>query len=176
MSNLATLARPYAKAAFDLASAQGELGGWNAALANAAVAVADESLAGWLQSPDLDRDKAVQILGEAAACDFEGFTRFLGVLASNNRLALLPQVAELFARLREEAENRLEVRVVSAIPLEGEQAERMSAALAKRFDCEISLRNEVDASVLGGAVIYAGDEVIDGSLRGRLNNLESSLA
>ena len=66
--------------------------------------------------------------------------------------------------------------MVSAVPLEQDQAERMSAALKQRFDSDIELENEVDASVLGGAVIYAGDQVIDGSLKGRLANLSSSLA
>jgi F-type H+-transporting ATPase subunit delta len=68
------------------------------------------------------------------------------------------------------------VRVVSAVALEGEQAKRMSQALAKRFEREIELENEVDPAVLGGAVIYAGDEVIDGSVRGRLARLQNSLA
>ncbi len=97
------------------------------------------------------------------------------MLAENDRLPLLGEITGLFGKLREQAENRLEVRVLSAIPLEDEQAERMSAALAKRFECEISLRNEVDASVLGGAIIYAGDQVIDGSLKGRLQQMQSSL-
>jgi len=176
MSNLTTLARPYAKAAFDLANGQGDLAGWDGALANTAGVVSDETMAAWLQSPNLDRKKAVQIIADACGNDNDHFQRFLGVLAANDRLSLLPEITDLFGKLREAAENRLQVRVVSAIPLEVDQAERMSAALAKRFDCDIELQNDVDAGVLGGAVIYAGDEVIDGSLRGRLNNLEGSLA
>jgi F-type H+-transporting ATPase subunit delta len=175
MSNLATLARPYAKAAFDLARTQDDLAGWNNALANASAVVADERMAVWLNSPDLDRGKAVQIIGDAAGGS-DSFTRFLNVLADNDRLSLLPQVTGLFGKLREAAENRLRVRVVSAVALEEDQAERMSQALARRFDCAVELRNEIDAGVLGGAVIYAGDEVIDGSLKGRLASLESSLA
>jgi F-type H+-transporting ATPase subunit delta len=69
----------------------------------------------------------------------------------------------------------LRVRVVSAVALQESEAERIQTALAKRFDREISLKNEVDAEVLGGAIIYAGDQVIDGSLQGRLNRLETSL-
>ena len=176
MSSPITLARPYAKAAFDLAIGQGDLAGWDAALANAGAVVSDENMARWLSSPELDRKKAVQTIADAAGEGNEHFERFLGVLAANNRLALLPEVTDMFGRLREQAENRLQVRVVSATALEDDQAERMSAALARRFDCEIELRNEVDAGVLGGAVIYAGDEVIDGSLRGRLDKLQGSLA
>ena len=175
MSSLETLARPYAKAAFELAHQQGALAEWSEALSAASHAVGDDTLSTWLGSPDVDRAKAVDIVS-ATAGGGEPFARFLAVLADNDRLTLLPQVSARFGKLRQRAENRLDVRVVSAVALDDDQASRLSAALAKRFDCDISLSNEVDASVLGGAVIYAGDQVIDGSLKGRLENLESSLA
>ena len=88
----------------------------------------------------------------------------------------LPEITRIFRKLREEAENRLRVRVVSAVALDEDQAGRLTAALASRFECEIELDNEIDAEVIGGAVVYAGDQVIDGSLRGRLNKLSNSLA
>ncbi len=113
---------------------------------------------------------------DAAKGDLDpAFKRYLAVMGDNDRLPLLPEVSRLYAELREEAENRLKVRVVSAVPLDEDQSSRMSAALAKRFEREIELHNDVDSDVLGGAVIYAGDEVIDGSLRGRLGRLEHSL-
>lgn len=176
MSSPETLARPYAKAAFELAEGRDDLATWHGWLAGAAAATTDETMARWLKSPELDRTSAVDLIARSAGTEDEHFGRYLGVLAVNGRLPLLPQITELYGRLREAAEGRLNVRVVSAIPLEADQAERMSAALARRFDCEIELENEVDKSVLGGAVIYAGDEVIDGSLRGRLGKLESSLS
>jgi len=177
MSSLTTLARPYAKAAFEVAQAADALGAWDQALAAAAVAVQDERLDAWLRSPARNRrDAAGLIAGATVGDDNPRFARFLDVLASNDRLALLPEIASLYSRLREEAEHRLDVRVVSAIPLEPQQSERMATALRKRFDCEVSLRNEVDPAVLGGAVIYAGDQVIDGSLKGRLARLERTLA
>ena len=134
--------------------------------------VSEEAMDRWLKSPSEDTDKAVDIIEAAAGGDLDSaFKRFLGVMGGHDRLLLLPEVSELFAELREEAENRLKVRVVSAVALEDDQTERMRTALARRFDREIELHNEVDAKVLGGAVIYAGDEVIDGSLRGRLQKL-----
>lgn len=176
MSSLTTLARPYAKAAFEVAHGHGRLPEWHVALATAALVVADEAVAGWLKSPELDPQQVIRLIGEATGGELdEHFTRFLAVLADNDRLALLPAVNELFGELRAEAENRLEVRVVSAYPLADDQAERMKAALAKRYERTIELRNEVDAGMLGGAVIYAGDEVIDGSVRGRLSRLQGSL-
>jgi F-type H+-transporting ATPase subunit delta len=177
MSSLTTLARPYAKAAFDLARGRQSLGDWGAWLQTASQVVAEAAVANWLTSPTLDRSQPVQLIADAAQVAVDShFGRFLGVLAENDRLGLLPEITLLFNRLREGAEGRLKVRVVSAIPLQSDQAERMSAALQKRFECEVELENEVDAGVLGGAIIYAGDQVIDGSLKGRLDRLQNSLA
>ncbi len=176
MSSLTTLARPYAKAAFDVASDGGALAAWDQALAIAAAVVSDEAMAEWLTSPDQTTDQAIAIIEDAAKGDLDpAFKRYLAVMGDNDRLPLLPEVSRLYTELREEAENRLKVRVVSAVPLDEDQSSRMSAALAKRFERDIELHNDVDADVLGGAVIYAGDEVIDGSLRGRLGRLEHSL-
>ena len=176
MSSLTTLARPYAKAAFDVAREDDALAAWDQALALAAAVVSDETLAEWLESPDQTTEQAVAIIEDAAGGDLDpAFRRFLSVMGANDRLPLLPEVSRLYTELRTEAENRLMVRVVSAVALDEDQSSRMSAALAKRFDRDIELQNEVDADVLGGAVIYAGDEVIDGSLRGRLGRLEHNL-
>ena len=177
MSSLTTLARPYAKAAFDLAQEADALSAWGESLAVASAVVNNPEVASWLDSPERDTEQAVGLVRDAAGGSLgEAFERFLGVMADNDRLALVPEVSSLFGELREAAENRLSVRVVSAVALDEDQASRMSDALAKRFERTIELNNVVDPTVLGGAVIYAGDEVIDGSLRGRLDKLESSLA
>jgi F-type H+-transporting ATPase subunit delta len=176
MSSLTTLARPYAKAAFELAQAAQALAEWNGMLDLAGQIVADESMARLLDSPHVSSSEAAAIIKDAAGDSFDGrFNDFLSVLADNDRLALLPQITVLYQALRAEAENRLAVKVVSAVPLDEDQAGRLKAALARRFDCEIQLENEVEAGIIGGAVVYAGDQVIDGSLRGRLNKLSNSL-
>jgi F-type H+-transporting ATPase subunit delta len=174
---LATLARPYAKAAFELARDEQALGAWDDMLGLAAAIVSDESMARLLDNPDVGRSSVVGILTEAAGEAFsERFKGYLGVLAGNDRLPLLPQIGSLYGVLRAEAESRLRVKVVSAVPLDEGQSARLREALAQRFDCEIELENEIDADVIGGAVVYAGDQVIDGSLRGRLSKLASNLA
>lgn len=177
MGNLTTLARPYAKAAFELALGDGKLPEWDDWLGVVAAATTEANMVTWLQSPNYDAEKAVEILlevlGEGVDARFQGY---LGVLAGNDRLMLCFEVRRLFSQLRQAAEKRLEVKVVSAIALDETQAERMRDALARRLDREITLNNEVDPTVLGGAVIYAGDQVIDGSLKGRLARLESSLS
>lgn len=181
MSSLTTLARPYAKAAFSLASEGGEggetLSAWQDMLTIASQIAADELVAGVLENPLVSTDQAIDLLTGAGGERFnERFKAFLGVLGANRRLPLLPEITALFARLKQEAENKLTVRVVAATPLDDDQVNRMSEALAKRFNCAIELESEIDPSVLGGAVIYAGDQVIDGSLRGRLNKLSNALA
>ena len=177
MSSLTTLARPYAKAAFELARDESALPRWDDMLTLAATIASDEAMAGLLESPHVSGAEAVRLISETAgeAID-QRFRDFLDVLAVNGRLPLLPEITRLFRQLREEAENRLRVRVVSAVPLDEDQAGRMKEALARRFECEIELENEIDERVIGGAVVYAGDQVIDGSLRGRLEKLSNSLA
>ncbi len=177
MSSLTTLARPYAKAAFELAVSDGNLAAWDKMLSAAAVVTADEGMANWLQSPHSAADKAVEIIVEAMGGDVDPrFQGYLGVLADNDRLSLCSEISRMFEQLRADAEKRLQVRVVSAVALQDAETEQLQSALAKRFDREITLSNEVDTNVLGGAIIYAGDQVIDGSLLGRLKRLEASLS
>jgi F-type H+-transporting ATPase subunit delta len=176
MSSLTTLARPYAKAAFELALAEQSLAGWDEMLGLASAIVTEESMAGLLENPDVSRDQVVAIITDAAGDSFnERFRDYLSVLSINDRLQLLPQVGALYRKLRQKAENRLSVKIVSAVPLDDDQAGLLKEALARRFECEIELDNEIDAGVIGGAVVYAGDQVIDGSLLGRLNKLSTSL-
>lgn len=177
MSSLTTLARPYAKAAFELAQADQRLAQWDDMLSLAAGMVSDESMAGLLDSPHVSSKQAVQIISEVAGESFDArFRDFLEVLAANGRLPLVPEVVGLFQDFRAEAEKRLNVRVVSAIALDDDQAGRLKSALATRFEREIELVSEIDPDVIGGAIVYAGDQVIDGSLRGRLQKLANNLS
>lgn len=177
MSSLTTLARPYAKAAFALAESEQALARWEEMLALASTIATDDTMSELLGSPQISSAEAARLMADSAGPAFDDrFRDFMAVLGANGRLALLPEITRLFERLREKAEKRLRVRVVSAVPLDDEQSARMREALARRFNCEIELENEIDEAVIGGAVVYAGDEVIDGSLRGRLQQLSSSLA
>lgn len=177
MSSLTTLARPYAKAAFQLARAENALEAWDDMLGLAAAIAGDEAVLKLIKSPEVSEKQALALITDAAGDRLdERFRGYLEVLADNDRLPLLGEIKAIYTRLRLEAERRLVARVVSAIELSDEQRERMKRALSRRYDAEVELENEVDPSVIGGAVIYAGDEVIDGSLRGRLRKLEQSLA
>ncbi len=177
MSNVTTLSRPYAKAAFELAEADDGTGNWTDMLGLASTLVSEESLANLLQSPEVTNSQVLDILAGTAGEAFNSrFRDFLSVLSENKRLPLLPEITTLYQRLREEADKLLRVKVVSAYALEENQATRLKEALAKRFDREILLESEVDSSVIGGAVVYAGGQVIDGSLRDRLTKLSNSLS
>lgn len=176
MSALTTLARPYAKAAFQLAQADGALEEWDGMLATAAAIAADETVADLLESPHVSSEQEVGLFADAGGEAFnDRFRSYLSVLAENGRLPVMGEIAKIYSRLRQEAERRLVARVVSAVELNDDQRERMQAALSKRYDADVQLENEIDPGVIGGAVIYAGDEVIDGSLAGRLRKLEQSL-
>jgi len=176
MSNTTTLARPYAKAAFELAGADNATGSWNEMLNLASALVTDETMATLLQSPQLTGQQVVQILSDIGGEAFDArFTDYLAVLSENKRFPLLPEITELYRRLQEEADKLLRVKVVSAFELDEDQATRLKDALARRFEREILLESEVDKSVIGGAVVYAGGQVIDGSLKDRLAKLSNSL-
>lgn len=171
-----TLARPYARAAFDLATTQGALGEWAQKLAFAAQAAGEPQVRALFGDPRVEPATFATLFlpqGEAAESAFANFVR---LLADNHRLAALPEIAALFEQYKHEAERVLKVRVRSAAPFDAAEAARLREALKKRFDREIELEQTVDPSMLGGAVIDAGEKVIDGSVRGRLAQLERALA
>jgi F-type H+-transporting ATPase subunit delta len=174
MSQALTLARPYARAAFQLAREHGQLSGWSDALGFAARVAADPRVQALLGHPKLAHADAVALLSPEAAD--AAFGRFLGLLADNRRLALLPEIAGLFDELRFEAERVVKATVTSATTLPATELETIQAALKRRFGREVELETAVDASLIGGAVIAAGDVVIDGSLKGKLGRLQSALA
>lgn len=169
----ATLARPYARAAFAVASEQSALSAWSDALAFAARIAADPQVAALLGDPRLTADAAVTLLSpESAAQDFDGFLR---LLFENHRLALLPEIAGLYDVLRFEAERVVKATITSAEALPAAELETLKAALRRRFGREVEVDTTVDAALIGGVLIDAGDVVIDGSLRGRLARLHDAL-
>ena len=174
MSQALTLARPYARAAFAIARDAGKLPGWSDALGFAARVAADPRVAALLGHPRLGRDDAVALLAIDGAD--AAFADFLGLLFDNRRLQQLPEISGLFEQLRAEAEHVVKATVTSAAELSGEELDKIKAALRKRFGRDVEVSTAVDASLIGGAVIDAGDVVIDGSLKGKLSRLQTALA
>lgn len=189
MAELSTIARPYARAAFESASALRELGPWSEALSRAAAVVNDERvkrLIGNPHVPALELTGIIYELSAGAAGPRETpsasersraeLRNFLQLLAHNRRLPLLPQIAVQFEALRADAENIATVAVRSARELTEPQAQQLRTALERRLGRTVKLSAQVDPTLLGGAVVQYGDFVFDGSLRRSLELLGSAIS
>jgi F-type H+-transporting ATPase subunit delta len=175
MAQAITLARPYARAAFEVAHAAGSLDAWSQALGFAAAVAADARVVGLGNDPRVAPAQLVGLHLPSGMTADAPFGQFLTELAEQRRLGLLPEVSELYEIFKRESESQLLVKVTSAMTLDAAQAEQLKASLKRRFKREIELETRVDASLLAGAVIDTGSEVIDGSARGRLAKLAGAL-
>jgi F-type H+-transporting ATPase subunit delta len=176
MAEKATIARPYAKAAFEHARAGNSFPRWSQLLAAAAQVVADARVAKLLADPRVTSEDLAGLVADIArTADDEDGLNFIRALAANHRLGFLPEIAAAYETLRAEVENTADVQVISAVALDDEQRARLAAALAKRFKREVRLHCEVDASLLGGAIVRSLDLVIDGSLRSQLERLAAEM-
>jgi F-type H+-transporting ATPase subunit delta len=172
----ATIARPYAKAAFEAALPGRAFAEWSAGLAVAAEIVADPRVAALVANPELpSADIADFIIGVAGGKLDPLMQNFVRVLAENHRLSLLPEILAHYEVMRADVENTVDVEVISAVKLDAAQTDKLAGALSTRLKRRVNMRNSVDASLIGGAVIHAGDLVIDGSLKGRLQRLRTEL-
>jgi F-type H+-transporting ATPase subunit delta len=185
MADNNTIARPYAEAVFELAREAGNLQEWSQALEVARAVMADGRVADFLANPALTDEEQLAFLtglyGAAAGAGgiLAGGTKegrnLLKLLLENGRIAVLPEIAEHFEALKAEVENTIDVTVTSATELDEGQKRAIAEALKKRLGREVRLEAGLDKSLIGGAVIRAGDVVIDGSLRSRLKSLSHAL-
>jgi F-type H+-transporting ATPase subunit delta len=185
MADKNTIARPYAQAAFDLAREAGSLDRWAAALEVAGSLLADGTVAKFLSTPKMSDAQRLEFLGGLIASasnkssllgggDRQG-TNFLKLLLEYDRIAALPEIAVHFDALKAEIENTVDVTVTSATPLSAAQQQTIVKALKERLGSNVNLATDVNEKLIGGAVIRAGDVVIDGSLRLRLEGLTNAL-
>ena len=174
MSSALTLARPYARAAFALAREQQRLDAWSQQIGFAADVAGSNAVRSLLTSPKMTADTAVILLAPDEDLDPD-FSEFLRLLEANGRLSLLPEIAQLYEQARAEAEHVVNVTITSATELEPAEVESISAALRRRFGTDIALTRAVNPDLIGGAVIDAGDVVIDGSVRNKLERLRTTL-
>ena len=176
MAELATIARPYANAIFGLAKREGVLDSWSRMLNVLAATSQHPTVATMLASPDMPANAKAFRLAEVCGDELDDRgKKFLQALADNDRLPLLEEVRAQFEVLRAEELKSLDVEVITAYELSDAQAQTLKQGLSKKFEKEISIESRVDASLIGGAIIRAGDIVIDGSVRGRLTKLADSL-
>lgn len=185
MADNNTIARPYARAAFELASEKGDLTKWSEALAAAKNVLADGQAVKFLAHPTLTDEVKISFLTElfkavggkasVLAGGSEQGNNFLKLLLEYGRVAVLPEIAQHFEVLKANIENTVDVTVTSAAPMSTAQQKAVTDALKERLGRTVRLETEIDESLIGGAVIRAGDIVIDGSLRARLEGLSNAL-
>ncbi|WP_057829874.1 F0F1 ATP synthase subunit delta [Colwellia sp. TT2012] len=175
MSELTTIARPYAKAAFDFAVEKNAIESWFTQLTFAAQVSQDETIHTYL-SGGVSVEQAISLFlnvcGEQVNSECQNF---LKVMAESHRLLVLPQVLVQFCELKAEYEQIINVNVTSAVEVTTEQEAKISTALEKRLARKVKLNCNVDASIISGLIIKADDMVIDGSIQGKLNRLAQTL-
>jgi F-type H+-transporting ATPase subunit delta len=176
MAELSTLARPYARAAFEYAAQAGELQSWSDSLSTAGSVAQQSNVVDLLSSPSVTAQQQATALIEICgdALDEKG-QNFLTVLSENHRLQLLPEISLQFDILKANREKSVDVELVAAHELDAEQQQKLSDALSAKLERKVNMQVSLDKNLLGGAVIRAGDLVIDGSIRGRLAKLAESL-
>lgn len=176
MAELTTLARPYAKAAFESAREAGDLQGWSDALTLLASVSLSEKIDLVLDSPNLIGEQKAEVFIEVCGEKLnEKQKNFIKVLAENKRLGLLVAVQEQFELYKANIEKSVDVEIQTAFEISPELQQKIAQALAKKLDREVTLQASVDTSLLGGALIRAGDTVIDGSVKGRLAKLAEAM-
>ncbi|MBP8924621.1 MAG: F0F1 ATP synthase subunit delta [Pseudomonadales bacterium] len=176
MAELITLARPYAKAAFEHALATDQLTVWSEALAGAATATTHPRVALLLSAPELTSTQKAEALISVCAEDLpQAAGNFIRVLAENRRLPLLPQVHQLFLAYKAEQERAVDLEVISAFEISEDQVARLAGAMGEKLRRQVRVSTTVDKTLIGGVIMRAADLVIDGSVRGRLAKLSEAM-
>jgi F-type H+-transporting ATPase subunit delta len=177
MAEILTIARPYAHAAFLFADSHQALKEWSGMLEFLAVVAADPEMTELIENPRLTETQIAELfIGIGADRLDDNCHNFIRLLAENRRLKLLPEIAALFEIQRRDAEKSIRAELITAFPVTAAQQAAVTAALKQRLGREIELECITDATLLGGAIIRAGDLVIDGSVRGKLERLGNSLS
>ena len=185
MADNNTVARPYAQAAFEVAQETDSLVELSESFAAAKVLLEDGQVAAFLATPTLSDEERLAFLqglfadavgkGSVFAGGSQHGTNFFKLLLENGRVNALPEIAEQFEALKAKVENTVDAVITSAAPLSEAQQKEMADSLRERLGRDIRITTEIDENLIGGAVIRAGDVVIDGSLRARLDGLANAL-
>jgi F-type H+-transporting ATPase subunit delta len=176
MAERATVARPYARAAFAYAKEQGQLAQWSQWLARARGTVESDEYQRLQHAPGVHAEELTALIAGVAGDALDAHGRaLLDLLAENGRVGYLPEIATQFDELVADDENVADVEVVSAVPLDARQTERLADALRGRLRRNVRLHCRTDAGLIGGAIVRSGDLLIDGSLKGKLARLETEL-
>ncbi len=175
MAELSTIARPYAEAVFALADSAGALNQWSDALSRLAAVAQAPEMAQLLGNPGVTDAQLANLLA-ATAGELPGeAAQFLQILATNKRVPVLPEITTLYEARKAEREGAVDVQIVSAFPLDGAELASLVADLERRFKRKMRPQVSVNPELIGGARIQVGDQVIDGSVRGKLDAMRTQL-
>ena len=179
MSDNAIVARPYAKAVFEYARENNSFSQWGDFLQVLALMAKNSKVIAAIKSPKVTTTTIVSellaISQKLAQKPTPAMENFVKIVAENDRLLALPEIAFFFEKFRRDFEKTIEVQVQSFMPFSDSQKQRLQAALEKRFDRKATLTFTVEPALLGGALVKAGDSIIDGSVRGKLVRLFNHL-
>ena len=176
MANNASIARPYAKAVFDLAQETNSFKGWSTALANLALISSDESFSALVSDPRVEAKKIADLLIDVSKDTLpEGGANLVTLLVQNDRLGALSDIEQQFGELVAKAQASVNAEVITAMALTEDQKSSLSSALEARLGLKVTLEETIDTGLVGGAIVKAGDLVIDGSARGRIEKLTTAL-
>jgi len=177
MSEFTTQARPYAKAAFEVAQAESKQAEWSDALHFIEAVVSNGDFAAVIDNPAMGAEAKGEILIDISGDKLSATQKnFIKTMSENNRLMLMPEIVVLFEAFRAAAENTVEATATSAFAMSDAQVQLMTDALKKKLGCEVTLTTEVDQSLIGGVVIRAGDLVIDGSTQAKIGSLTQAVS
>lgn len=171
-----TVARPYASAAFSHAESVKDFDRWSSMLLMASQYSESEPMCALYGDPRVGKDRLAELFVELCgdALDESG-KNFIRLLVENNRISILPEICSLYEALRADYDASVDVNIIAALEVSPATQKAIAVALEKRFGKKVQVSVEIDSSLIGGAIIRAGDEVIDGSVKGRLQQLSREL-
>ena len=177
MAELSNIARPYARAVFELAKAGAAYSAWSEQLDMLAAVAADPNVGDLFNNPRVSRRELALVFTDVCGDRLdENVKNLVRLLAQNRRLHALPAIAEQYEHLRAEAEQTVQAELESALPVSDTQQQRIVEALSQRMGRRVELTVKTNEELLGGAVVRAGDLVIDGSIRARLEKLATAIS
>ncbi len=177
MAESITIARPYAKAAFEAAKDKEALAEWSEMLTYASAVAADENMIDILDHPALTSEKKAEIFAEVCGDKLSDQGKnFVTVLAENDRITLIPDIAELFEVFKSQLEHSIDVEIESAFELGSEQQDKLAQALSAKLDRKVVVSSTTNQELIGGAIVRTKDLVIDASVRGKIAKLAEAIS
>ncbi len=176
MAEARTLARPYAQAVFNQASIDDSFDKWSDTLNFMKVVTENQAMKEIIGNPDIQQDQVISVYQDVAkeSLDEKGIN-FLRVAAENDRLKLIPEIADFYEEMQAERSGSIDALVTSAFAVNAAQKKTIAEALKKKFACEVTVKTATDKSLIGGIIIRAGDVVIDGSVKTELEKITHAL-